>query len=71
MADRRAIGINVGEEVENSSKLNKLGVRINGGEVGWKIVEKLIAGWELRNNLFDKLKSNTKKLKCFGSLSLF
>ena len=36
-----------------------------------KILENLIAEWQWRKFLFDTLKSNTKKLKCFGLLSLF
>ena len=38
---------------------------------GWKILENLIAGWGVEEILFDKLKSITKKLKCFRLLPLF
>ena len=44
--------------LENSSKLKKRG--------DWKILENLIAEVYI---LFDTLKQNTKKLKCFELLS--
>ena len=55
--------------LENSSNLNKGGAGCNEWG-GWKTLENLIAG------LFDTLKSNAKKLKCFklkyiGLLLLF
>ena len=56
--------------VENSSKLNKREWGWNKRR-GWEILENSIAGWGVEEILFDVLKPNSKKLKCFGFLLLF
>ena len=52
--------------VENSSKLNKRGTRGWNERGGWKILERVSCGIGIEEILFQMLKSNRKKLKCFS-----
>ena len=57
--------------IENSSKLNKRGTGAWNKRGGWKILERGSYGIGVEEILFQMLKSNRKKLKCFGLVSLF